>query len=312
MLLCAVALLPFLLLKDRRFAWFWMIVFFVALLPVSQIVPLITLMNDRYLYFPMLGVSGLVVAFAQELPCKLDKPVIAIALTLLLFLGIGAYQRTHVWAGSVPLWSDVTEKQPKSFTARYGLGLAYYDEQEYLRATKQFQAALQIKPADDNALYGLGLALLADGRFRMAEPVFDELTQQRPLDPVLLRLAGHIQYFQGDWLQSRQYYEREVMVAGATASSLNYLSLVEQRAGFAQKSAQRFAQALDAGATAGELYLERARLESLARNRQDALEYLSLALDAGTDSIEELREDPDLRYIQQTAEFERLLTSAEY
>jgi len=58
-LLLTVVLLSWRLYRfDRRFGY-WPLFSALAILPVSQIIPLVTLMNDRYLYFPMIGVAAL-------------------------------------------------------------------------------------------------------------------------------------------------------------------------------------------------------------------------------------------------------------
>ncbi|HEY5976088.1 MAG TPA: hypothetical protein VIU41_15245, partial [Geobacteraceae bacterium] len=54
LLLGLFVLAGWLLWRRRRDSFFWYALFFVGLLPVSHLVPLTTLMNDRYLYFPML------------------------------------------------------------------------------------------------------------------------------------------------------------------------------------------------------------------------------------------------------------------
>ena len=46
------------LFRRNRQLFCWFAIFFIGLLPVLQIVPIVTLINDRYLYFPMVGAAG--------------------------------------------------------------------------------------------------------------------------------------------------------------------------------------------------------------------------------------------------------------
>jgi hypothetical protein len=50
--------LGYYLYRRRKDLFFWFSLFFIGLLPVSQIVSIVSLMNDRYLYFPLLGVAA--------------------------------------------------------------------------------------------------------------------------------------------------------------------------------------------------------------------------------------------------------------
>ena len=63
-LLLLIMALGIFLYHCRRDLLFWLALFFIGLLPVSQIVPIVTLMNDRYLYFLMLGAAAFIVSIA--------------------------------------------------------------------------------------------------------------------------------------------------------------------------------------------------------------------------------------------------------
>jgi 4-amino-4-deoxy-L-arabinose transferase-like glycosyltransferase len=63
LLLVLVVGLGIFLYHRKRDLLFWLLLFFIGLLPVSQIVPLVTLMNDRYLYLPMIGASAFLAHF---------------------------------------------------------------------------------------------------------------------------------------------------------------------------------------------------------------------------------------------------------
>ena len=57
LLLAGAGYICLMLLKADRRTGFWPLLFLIGFLPVSQIVPLVTLMNDRYAYFPLLGAA---------------------------------------------------------------------------------------------------------------------------------------------------------------------------------------------------------------------------------------------------------------
>jgi len=141
------------LYRRRRDLFFWYALFFVALLPVSQVVPIVTLMNDRYLYFPMLGASALLgFAFLRDLEWGVlarSKPHLVAASLLLLAVGAltaTTVRRIEVWQDSYTLWADAVRKAPDVTVTHdaYGEGLLARGEVD--EAIRQFGMALSREP----------------------------------------------------------------------------------------------------------------------------------------------------------------------
>jgi len=123
-----------LLWKRRHEALFWYSLFFLGLLPVSQIIPMVTLMNDRYLYFPMLGAAPLLVWPLRG--AEIFSParrVMAIFLAIMLLLAaVSAWQRSGVWQTASTLWADAVYKTPTEKVA-WGKMIEAYARNENLK-----------------------------------------------------------------------------------------------------------------------------------------------------------------------------------
>lgn len=108
--------------RCNRRIFFWGFLFFIGFLPVSNIIPMITLMNDRYLYFPMLGFAALIahVPIFERGQLPLRQFMLSRALFIALLLGLSAvtWQRIDVWRNSVALWGDAVMKAEDGY--RYG------------------------------------------------------------------------------------------------------------------------------------------------------------------------------------------------
>lgn len=118
LILAIMAIAGCYLFRKRRDLFFWYSIFFVGFLPVSQIVPLVTLMNDRYLYFPMIGGAPLLAAV-------IDAPFLRSRLLLrgaavmgfclwLVILGRLSFQRMNVWRNPVTLMREQLRVMPES------------------------------------------------------------------------------------------------------------------------------------------------------------------------------------------------------
>lgn len=151
LVLAAVAAVGMILYRRGRPLFFWLCLFFLPLIPVSQLVPLVTLMNDRYLYLPLMGAAGLAghagVVLLNRMPRK-KGPVflMVVACAIMLFTAVSV-DRTAVWRNSVSLWRDTVERNPQSKDILATLAESYKDAG---------------KPSDALATYRLAFAMEGD------------------------------------------------------------------------------------------------------------------------------------------------------
>lgn len=139
--------------RRKRQSFFWYALFFAGLIPVSQIVPIVTLMNDRYLYFPMLGaavcLSMTVLPRATwmglgdsnwPLPRTFGLSVVIVACAVASCLRIG------VWQNSFTLWGDAVNKAPRVAFTHDGFGEGLLQQKMVDEAINQFNIALRLYP----------------------------------------------------------------------------------------------------------------------------------------------------------------------
>jgi hypothetical protein len=100
--------------KPHPVHFFWLTLFVVALLPVSNILPIVTMMNDRYLYYPMLGIAPLAVLSLKAAAERLRMPFLPLpaiaAIAMVGALSAASWKQIDVWKNSLALWSDAMSK----------------------------------------------------------------------------------------------------------------------------------------------------------------------------------------------------------
>lgn len=177
----------------RRDLFFWYATFFAGLLPVSQVVPIVTLMNDRYLYFPMLGAAPFVAAAAfgrspdaSLLRSARGRTVFAAACAAVLALGVAARSRTGAWRDGLTLWTDAVAKVPCGY-AFDKLGATYLSIGRPGEAEAACLRAREIEPTYVEALNCVGIARAQRGDLDGASRAFDELLEARPGDEAARR-----------------------------------------------------------------------------------------------------------------------------
>jgi len=299
---------PLLFARGRRpHAIFWLAVSILGLIPVSQIVPLLSLMNDRYLYFPLLGTAGGVALLLSSTPVRWRAAGAAVALALAVPLGVASFERTRAWASSITLWADAAAKSPRDATVWYGLGLARDNAGDVDAAIRAYERALEVRPDHVDALYNLALAHVARGELAEARRALQRLLAASPAAPDATQLLGHVLYCQGDFPGALAVYELVERRAPGNPDALNYASLAASAAGNRVQGEAFLAEALRRGGDRARLLVARASLESLAHREAPALAYLEAAVQAGYKDVEALRQDRDLAFVRESAGFGRLV-----
>lgn len=141
--------------------------FLIMLLPFSGLV-IISYMNfswtmDHFLYIPMIGLIGLVVASLEQIRDQLPRVPRAIFIAVLsfamLFLAMRAQDYAAVWTDPGSLWSYTVERNPQAWLAHYNLGNDLRLHKKYNEAIDQYRQAIQLNPKYDWAHNNLGMAL---------------------------------------------------------------------------------------------------------------------------------------------------------
>jgi tetratricopeptide (TPR) repeat protein len=152
----------------------WAVAF---LLPVLNLVPIGTLMNDRYVYASLCALGPLAAAgllgglgvLARPLGPRAARALAAggVAVVLLALAG-GSFLRAGVWRDEERLWVDAVRKSPRSALARYNLGTLRLEQGRDEAAEPHLRAALEADPTLPRPYQNLGVIHFRQGRFRLA------------------------------------------------------------------------------------------------------------------------------------------------
>ena len=180
--------------KSRRknpLICYGVFLFFASLGPVSNIIPIRTIINERFLYLGVIG-FGLALGGLLTAPsCSLRRPLrwLALAALVLPYCRL-SMARIGDWKDH---WSFVTANLktcPQSATLRYGMGRAYASRGEFDKAAREYELALSIDPMYAEALSDLGLISAKRGRLDEAISRYRESLQKRVDFPETLASLG--------------------------------------------------------------------------------------------------------------------------
>lgn len=279
-----------LFLRSPRYG-FWPAYILLAFLPVAQIVPLVTLMNDRYFYFPMIGFAALAGGGAGYLWERLPQSrrglgMLAVGLPLVVFPVI-SFQRAAVWRDAVTLWRDAAAKVPNkpSVWERLGEACHYSFPAHREEAKVAYLRALELDPRSDISMYNLGVLFTEMAEYSAGEQVLGRLLKVNPANVMGWAALGDIHLLRKEYAQAEIAYKRAQALqpdAVQVVKLLGNLALVTKRYDQARSYLTRVE---DEGEGDAENAVRLACVEAGAGRRKEALDWLENAFQRGLENL---------------------------
>ncbi len=153
--------------RTRKPLFFFLAFFFVALAPTSNLVVLIgSIMAERFVYLPSIGLAGCVVAaicalgpLVSRQRLRLRTAWIALGF-LCLACAVRTYARNFDWLDDLSLWTSAVDVCPESAKTHNNLGGALSKLPGRLPdAIVEYQVSLRIEPDYSEAHFNLANAL---------------------------------------------------------------------------------------------------------------------------------------------------------
>jgi Tfp pilus assembly protein PilF len=289
------------LFRRERVLVLGMAIWFIGLVPVSQIVPLITLMNDRYLYFPMLGagiVFGRIAVIAGEAAGNQGQRLVAGVLCLLvILLGTASYERAKVWQDAVTLWQDAVQKAPRSRVAWFGFGNALDKAAMVEKAETAYLKALELDPFNSETLDNLSFFYLKRAQFAKARDLLQVAVATYPDHRDALLNLGTSAYLLRDFAAAEKAYQKALAVK-PSAENLLLLAMANLHMGRDSAAADFYRRAMALGEPSSELLYSMGAYAALQGNQARALDYLARAVAQGYRDCVYLEHDPDLAQLR--------------
>ncbi len=146
-------------------------IFWLSLLPVSNLIPIFRPMADRFLYLPMTGVALMLGAIPFKRPV-----LVPIGIAVALVLSVLTFQREKDWRDSIAIWTDTVQKNPRSSDAATNLGGALFDAGRLTESVASYERAIQLSGGKAGgafaemavALDALGKTVEADAAYKRA------------------------------------------------------------------------------------------------------------------------------------------------
>ena len=167
----------FISLAHRRIQGAFILWFFIALLPVSNIVPLYgsiaakqIFLGEQFLYLPLLGLSAAAVFLYRAVvqPGKYYSLMRAAGAVALALLGILAYTHNEYWRDELTFYSQTLRQYPGSVRMCTNLGLLHARQGRYEEGLRLLSMVVEQNPRSARARLNLGTVCRKNGELDTA------------------------------------------------------------------------------------------------------------------------------------------------
>ena len=276
------------------------------MLPVSQIVPIVTLMNDRYLYFPLLGAA----ACFGSLACRvhafsgLRRVILLVATGLVMVsLPLLSFARAGVWKNELTLWRDASNKAPNHQVALYGLAQALQNSGALDAALPVYLRVLELNPGHLDTLTHLGALYRSKNLPLEGRSYLLDITRFYPAYAKGFVDLG-LNYYQTDDLdEAEKAFRRAQELQPRSKEALRYLGMIALKTKRVAAARDYFLKLVSLGGTSADVAYNLACVEALGGNPGQALKHLETAFRLGFHDRESIENDGDLAAIRPLPEF---------
>ena len=271
LLFIAVATISYRLRFQYRHMYFFILWFFVTLIPVMNIIPLGNIMAERYLYIPGAGFSMIVACLLSKMQSKysiasfnrvipyisdvfvrriiapypsLSIPFIFIVFFILLGNAYVTCKRNYDWKDGLWLWSKTTLTSPNSFRAHINLGNAYEKKGLNTAAFEEYQKALSIDPNDADIYNNLGIYYNKINLFDDAIQHFIKCLNINPKHPRAYNNLGIVFTKQRQLDEAIQVFRQAISINPLYPDAHNNLGIAYYRKGLMDEAEREFKLAI--------------------------------------------------------------------
>ena len=187
-----------------------------------------TLLAERLMYLPSVGLCLLVGCWAGKVGTRLGMVVAGTAVALVVALSFGrSHARIPDWNDDFTLYRSAASISPRSARIRFNLGNAYLRASRNRDAEDNFRAALAIYPEFQDARVNLGMALVQQGRAQEALGLLEAAASKEAENADLAINLGTAYRSLGDVTRAETAFRRALELDPGSSRAWNNLGSIE-------------------------------------------------------------------------------------
>jgi tetratricopeptide (TPR) repeat protein len=240
----------------------FMLCFFIALLPVLNIVPIGHIMAERYLYLPVAGfcavMGGLLLhtytfqsaadrqrKFSVYHPGILSRYIlIPLILALCISFTTKTVLRNRDWQNEYTFWTAILKEQPQNYDAHNNLGNYFYKQGALDRAIDELEEAVRLKKNYPEGHNSLGTMYIDKGLIDRAIAEYAEAIKYKPVFPQAYYNLGNACIKKGLLDNSIAYFQKAISMGMYNPQVFNNLGSAYIKKGMLDEAIAQYHKAL--------------------------------------------------------------------
>lgn len=166
-----------------------------------------SIMMERYLYLPTVGLALLGAWGFLRIPDKAKKATLGVVILILVLYGGATLWRSSVWKNEGTYFEAMKKEYPSSAYVRLLLGVAYKHQNRWEDAAQEMMAAARLYPYESKYYSELGWVYLHQGATANASFAFNQALSLAPYDPWALEGMGLIYLETGDQKKALEHLD---------------------------------------------------------------------------------------------------------
>ena len=177
-----VLTIGYLFLRQRKIWSYGIVWFLISLGPVMNIIKIVNISAERYLYVPLAGIAISIAILFSFLWKRYQIKFLILIIILLSLYTCKTIARNSDWHDTLSLWQATLRVEPKSHRALSNLATYYFDHEQYRKAINYYLKALEQR-ASSTDRYNLANCYTQIGDFQQAEKEFHKSINLDPTHP---------------------------------------------------------------------------------------------------------------------------------
>ncbi len=216
-------------LKTNRIVFFGVAWFFMAIAPLSGIVPLNAMYLEHWLYVPIIGIAILIGYWHDRIRNRTAERLffILLGIAILGFI-VRTMLRNEEWSDPVKFYQNEISYNPNSARLYNNLAMTYADEGRLDKAIKNYKKAIAVWDVNPESHHNLANAYWEQGKLEMAE---EEYFRALELDPNFI--YSHLKlyklyYEKGDYVRAEAFIKFTESIQNGNPISFDQIERVKK------------------------------------------------------------------------------------
>ena len=220
--------------------WIW---FFVCLAPVSNLVKIVNIFAERYLYFALIGFCFFIVSLLNRFFKVSGKAVLVAVMFLFLVLSARSILRNYDWNDTVSLWNSTMKVEPDSHRALSNIATYYFQQGDYKNAIKNYLACLQKNKNPQNR-YNLANCYMAIKDYKQAVIEFNKALETGSSYPEIYNNLSLAYLYLGELPKAEEVLRQSLKYTRPDSTYYENLGLIKDKQGNHKSAIVCFEKAL--------------------------------------------------------------------